>query len=384
MKNLATLGDVLLEIQAGKSFQTSEILARPDELGVLKVSAVTWTDFRPEEAKALSDAYEPAESHKVKNGDFIISRANTKEFVGAVVLVEGDYPNRLLSDKTLRLVVDENHVCKEYLLFALRSSMARKHIELFATGTSDSMRNISQDVITSIPLPLPRLMDQRRIGLHLKANLAEVEKARQAALTQLSDVSKLADALIAQSLNEGATDTHHLGEVLTEVKQGIGKNWQKHAVLGATREGLAPAKEPPGKHAVKYKPVSAGTVFYNPMRILIGSIAFVDEDDTPGITSPDYVVLRGCEDVVDSRWFYYWLRSPLGVQCINSLARGAVRERMLFNRLAEGEIVLPDYRTQKRASAALKELNCMRIKLKQQLDEIALLPQKILSQAFES
>ncbi len=214
--------------------------------------------------------------------------------------------------------------------------------------------------------------------------MAEVETARQAAISQLHDVSMLADAIIVQSLNEGATDSHSLGEVLSEVKCGIGKDWQKYAVLGATREGLAPAKEPPGKHAVKYKPVLAGTVFYNPMRILIGSIAFVDEDDTPGITSPDYVVLQGREGLVDSRWFYYWLRSHLGVQCISSLARGAVRERMLFNRLAQGEITLPDYQTQQRASAVLKELNGMRIKLKQQLDEIALLPQKILSQAFEN
>ena len=51
---------------------------------------------------------------------------------------------------------------------------------------------------------------------------------------------------------------------------------------------------------------------------------------------------------------------------------------MLFNRLADGEIMLPDYTTQKRASAALKELNGMRLKLKLQLDEIALLPQKIV------
>jgi type I restriction enzyme S subunit len=97
----ATLGEVLTGIQAGKSFQTAEVLARPDELGVLKVSAVSWSRFRPEEAKALKSEYTPAESHKVRQGDLLISRANTKELVGAVVLVERDYPMRILSDKTL-------------------------------------------------------------------------------------------------------------------------------------------------------------------------------------------------------------------------------------------------------------------------------------------
>jgi type I restriction enzyme, S subunit len=73
----------------------------------------------------------------------------------------------------------------------------------------------------------------------------------------------------------------------------------------------------------------------------------------------------------------------LGAQCILLLARGAVRERMLFNRLAEGKIALPDYPTQQRASAALSELKPLKRALQTRLAEINLLPQKILSIAFE-
>lgn len=118
------------------------------------------------------------------------------------------------------------------------------------------------------------------------------------------------------------------------------------------------------------------------MRILIGSIAMVDDDDTPGITSPDYVVLRGRDGIVDSRWFYYWLRSPLGEYCIASLARGAVRERMLFNRLAEGEITLPPYPVQVAASRALAEIRPMRQRIQAQLRDIEQLPARLLAQAF--
>lgn len=250
--------------------------------------------------------------------------------------------------------------------------------------TGSTRLKLPQKTMDRLLIPKPHIETQRIIASLLKTRLAEIGAARQAAEMQLAEVSKLADAVVVQSLKQVTTNPCQLGEVLSEVKEGIGNDWREYAVLGATRDGLAPAKEPPGKHAAKYKPVFVGTVFYNPMRILIGSIAFVDEDDTPGITSPDYVVLQGREGLVDSRWFYYWLRSHLGVQCINSLARGAVRERMLFNRLAEGKIVLPDYTTQERASVALKELNGVRIKLKQQLAEIALLPQKILLQAFEN
>jgi type I restriction enzyme S subunit len=175
----------------------------------------------------------------------------------------------------------------------------------------------------------------------------------------------------------------HLGEALTEIKSGIGKDWAQYPVLGATREGLAPAKERPGKNPERYKPVFAGTIFYNPMRILIGSIAFVDENDPPGITSPDYVVLQGKKGRVDTRWFYHWLRSPAGQKCISSLARGAVRERMLFNRLAEARVELPDYDTQLRFSKALAEVRTLQVSVQKQLREVELLPQRIVAQSLD-
>ena len=82
------------------------------------------------------------------------------------------------------------------------------------------------------------------------------------------------------------------------------------------------------------------------MRILLGSIAMVDVGDAPGITSPDYVVVKGKKGVLDTRWFYYWFRSANGAHLIESLSRGAVRERILFNRLTAGEIDIPNYETQ--------------------------------------
>lgn len=263
-----------------------------------------------------------------------------------------------------------------YWFLNIRSSLLKKSF-------GGAQPNISQTVIKNLELPLPSIENQHRIAARLKAQMDEVKKACKAAETQLSETTKLADSIIQDSINRTKTEKNRLGDVLKEVKAGIGENWADYPVLGATRKGLAPAKEPPGKNPQRYKPVYPGTIFYNPMRILIGSIAFVDDDDAPGITSPDYVALKGKENAVDSRWFYYWLRSPLGEQCINSQARGAVRERMLFNRLAEGEIELPEYAIQQTASKALAELKPMRRAIEQKRDEINLMPTKILFQAFE-
>lgn len=245
------------------------------------------------------------------------------------------------------------------------------------------LQRVPPAFLENLVLPVPDLNDQRRIIANLEAQLAAVEDARQAATAQLRELTQLANALIRETLAHPDTEPHSLGDVLLEVKQGIGSRWAEFPVLGATRDGLAPAKEPVGKNPERYKPVTVGTVFYNPMRILIGSIAMVDEGDAPGITSPDYVALRGREGLVDSRWFYYWLRSPDGERCIASLARGAVRERMLFNRLAEGEIALPPYPVQQAASRALAELRPMKAVIEARLREIERLPQRLLAQVFD-
>src|SRR5262245_51836059 len=94
-----------------------------------------------------------------------------------------------------------------------------------------------------------------------------------------------------------------LSECLQEITAGVGPSWPRYRLLGATRDGIAPAKEGVGRNPERYKLVEPGTIFYNPMRILLGSIAYLDEGEEPGITSPDYVVFRTRQGLVHLRWF---------------------------------------------------------------------------------
>ena len=263
-------------------------------------------------------------------------------------------------------------------------SFVLKSLKLGGLNKGTGVPGLNREDAYKQRIELPSsIEEQRQIAEKLNAQFAEVETARKALEVQQKEIINLANAFIRESIEQTSVTETRLGEVLEEVKKGIGESWADYPVLGATRAGLAPAKEPPGKHPQRYKPVFCGTVFYNPMRILIGSIAFVDDDDEPGITSPDYVALQGKAGLVDSRWFYYWLRSPYGEHCINSLARGAVRERMLFNRLAEGSILLPTYPEQLRASKALATLKPVKFAIQEQLNELNKIPERLLALAFE-
>ena len=179
------LGEFLCSIEAGKSPKAQERPANPEEWGVLKVSAVTWGEFRHQENKALFPESDPNGIPTVSAGDLLISRANTVELVGAVAMAKENHPRLILSDKTLRLNPNLSLINPIYLLYALRTPNARRHLESHATGTSGSMQNISQANIRSTPIALPPLEEQHRIAAILdKADAVRRKRKEAIALTE--------------------------------------------------------------------------------------------------------------------------------------------------------------------------------------------------------
>ena len=183
-------------------------------------------------------------------------------------------------------------------------------------------------------------------------------------------------------ISNGNARPSRFADCLHEVTQGIGDDWRGYPVLGATRAGLAPAKEGVGKNPGRYKPVRPATIFYNPMRILLGSIAMLDEGDKPGITSPDYVVMTAVPGRLSARWFYYWFRSRYGAEFIKSMTRGAVRERLMFKRLAPTTLLLPDWSHQQAADKQLAAITQAKARLTDKLAALDHLPAALLRDAF--
>ena len=173
------LGNVISGFETGRNLKAASSPAQAGEYGVLKISAVTWGRFQPGENKALLHGDAPISHELVRAGDLLMSRANTTELVGAPVLVARDFPQLMLPDKILRLLYDERVIERRFLLHALRTVTARAYIEKNATGTSDSMRNLSQPKLRGIPLALAPLPEQRRIADKLDALLARVDACRE-------------------------------------------------------------------------------------------------------------------------------------------------------------------------------------------------------------
>jgi len=375
MKEIKTIVDVA-QIVAGSGFHEAFQGRTNLPIPFIKVS-----DFQLSVDNWISSAANTVNEEMLKD-------LHAKKFPAGTIIFP-KVGGALLTNKRARLAVDaamDNNIMgliprdidPDYLFYFMC------FFDMTTIANAQALPSISASAVNKIEIPVPiSIEEQCQIAAKIKSQLSEVETARKALETQQQEITHLANTIIRESVERSPSTETRLGEVLEEIKQGIGETWADYPVLGATRGGLAPAKEPPGKQPQRYKPVFSCTVFYNPMRILIGSIAFVDDDDEPGITSPDYVVLQGKAGRVDSRWFYYWLRSPYGEQCINSLARGAVRERMLFNRLAEGSILLPSYPEQLKASQALATLKHIKTAIQEQLKDLDKIPEHLLAQAFE-
>lgn len=167
-------GHSIRHIEAGKSFRCEERRPNLDEIGVAKVSAVSWGKYDEAESKTCVDPLKLNPDYFIRTGDFILSRANTIELVGACVIVRHVTQSIMLSDKTLRLTIDDD--LKPFFLHYLRSRQGRLEIEKRSTGNQESMRNIGQARIRSIIVPECSLPEQQEIVRLLDAQFEVIEQ----------------------------------------------------------------------------------------------------------------------------------------------------------------------------------------------------------------
>ncbi|WP_116599983.1 restriction endonuclease subunit S [Primorskyibacter marinus] len=229
---VAEIGDLLHGIKAGKNLKCEERPPEAHERGVIKVSAVTWGFFDAQQSKTLPNDFWPDADTTIKAGDFLFSRANTLELVGAVVMAETSYPNLYLSDKVLRL--DMETAIKPWLLKFLRSPEGRRRLSEISSGNQLSMRNIGQAALKTVSVPIPPLPEQRRIV----AKLDRLSARSAAARDHLAHTTKLAtrakQAILASALSGKLTHAWR--------DAGFGDGWTDTQIAEIKDERAAYAK----------------------------------------------------------------------------------------------------------------------------------------------
>ncbi|PSV32987.1 restriction endonuclease subunit S [Photobacterium sp. GB-72] len=135
----------LYKVQSGWSAKGESFPCASNELGVLKVSAVTSGYFKEYENKFVSREIVPEGKSLLfpRKGDLLFSRANTRELVAATCIVTRDYDNVFLPDKLWKVETNEDLI-PEFLHMLIQQPRFKERLTSQATGSSGSMLNISK------------------------------------------------------------------------------------------------------------------------------------------------------------------------------------------------------------------------------------------------
>lgn len=331
--------------------------------------------------------------------------ATTRPNLNAVALVPEQYAGEICSTGFCVLRAGEE-LEPEYLFQAVQS---RAFVEPLADLTKGALYPAVTDrQVFSQLLPWVPRDDQRRIAGRLKAQLAEVETARQAAQAQMRE----ADALRAAIYREAFLHVVPVAVPPDFVAPPAGWRWRKLTDLARLESGHTPSRSRPdwwggdvswislteiraldgqwvestqlrtneqgiAHSAARILP--RGTVCYS----RTASVGFVAIMATPMATSQDFANWV-CGDALDPAFLMHALIRARAQ--LRELATGATHKTIYMPTLASFHVCAPDIAEQRRLvqrlQAQLAEADTLHAAAVAQRAEIDRLPQRLLAQAF--
>lgn len=192
------LADFVSALDAGISVNSVEDMgAFGHGKAILKTSCIAGGYFYPSEAKGIIPKDVKRAKLNPKKGNIIISRMNTPDLVGEIGYIDDNYGNLFLPDRLwqtkYRSGVD---VSGRWLAFMLSYPDFAKQIKESATGTSNSMKNISKGSLLSTLLSSPSFKEQQAIADFLSGMDDDIDSLEQ----RLSKTRKIKHGMMQELL----------------------------------------------------------------------------------------------------------------------------------------------------------------------------------------
>lgn len=205
------LNDVIDSLVAGVSVNSGE----DDTSGnffILKTSAISKGKLNLSEKKPVLPREVARLKCSLRQETILISRMNTPELVGECAYVPCDDPQIYLPDRIWQTNFKKDvDVSAKWLNYLLSSKKYRSLIQNCATGTSNSMKNISKEQLLGLEILYPSFREQ--------TSIAEA----------LSDIDSLISSLQKLIEKKKAIKQGAMQELLTGKKRlpGFGGEWKK-------------------------------------------------------------------------------------------------------------------------------------------------------------
>lgn len=160
--DVISLSDAFQNLEAGVSVNSDE--RQNADFFVLKTSAISDGLINIDEAKPVVKKEYARLKCPVKKGSIIISRMNTPQLVGACGYVAEDVKGYFLPDRLWQVVNSKPEKYDfRWLNYLLNQYRYKNAIHAVATGTSNSMKNISKERLLEIRIPRPSIEEQKFI-----------------------------------------------------------------------------------------------------------------------------------------------------------------------------------------------------------------------------
>ncbi|MEZ8149102.1 restriction endonuclease subunit S [Enterovibrio norvegicus] len=164
----------------------------------LTLSATTTGEFIANKFKYIELDIDDSSHLWVKNGDILIQRANTIDYVGVSALYLGEDNQYVYPDLMMKCRPNKKIIGK-YLYLALLSEGARKYFRDNATGTSGNMPKINQKTVSETPLLLPPLKEQAEIVRRVEELFAFADKVEAQVNAAQVRVNNLTQSILAKA-----------------------------------------------------------------------------------------------------------------------------------------------------------------------------------------
>lgn len=168
----------------------------------LKLGAVTYGIFDASEFKYINEEI-PKDAHCwLKNGDILIERSNSIEYVGICAIYTGKdnefmYPDLLMRFRTSELL------SKEYIHKVLVSPFNRQYFMNNAKGSQKTMPKINQETVSNTLIPLPPLAEQTEIVRVVESQLAKVDQLEKQITERETMTKQLMQSILKDAFREG-------------------------------------------------------------------------------------------------------------------------------------------------------------------------------------
>ena len=161
----------------------------------LTLSATTLGRFNGKYSKFITTDVPPDSDLWLRDGDILVQRGNTIEYVGVAAVYRGE-PNRFVYPDLMMKLRVSSAFDVGYIHLAMSQEAARNFLRARASGTSGTMPKINQATLKSLPIPIPPLAEQLRIVAKVDQLMVLVDQLETQLAASRATSKKLMEAVV--------------------------------------------------------------------------------------------------------------------------------------------------------------------------------------------